>query len=664
MNKSNQNWHETNKRYLMASLKVLKEEIEFQSKKKGQYSVKLTSAQTDLKKLEKDMPAPPSIDVITSIFGLSSFERKVLLMCAGVELDSEFASLISSIQGGQGQILPTFSLALSVFSDAQWNALSPGSPLRYWHLIEIDSNQLITKSPLRINERVLHYLAGIQHLDENLEGYVEACIESYELVQSHLELVNNITQTYSSANGTSTFPLIRLNGNELVDNLGIASNVCSTLGLSLYSMSGRIIPENIKEMTHLLRIWNRESALGAGALFLDCHETDKADASRSQLLSTFCNNIQSVIFLSSHQWTPKLNRPNLVFDVNKPTANEQLILWKESLNGQTKNLDGHLQKLVSQFNLSAQTIRKSGAEVNKNFSKTGKTKANSKEKMEDLLWQTTCKFTRPGLNELAQHIQSFATWDDLILPEVQKTTLREIAMHIRQQHKVYESWGFASKSTRGLGISALFTGDSGTGKTMASEVLASELKLDLYRIDLSQVVNKYIGETEKNLKKIFDAAEEGGAILLFDEADALFGKRSEVKDSHDRFANIEVSYLLQRMEAFRGLTVLTTNLKSSLDKAFLRRIRFVVQFPFPDMVQRAGIWQHVFPADTPIDKLDIQKLARLNIAGGNIRNIAMNAAFIAADNGEPVNMMHLSRAAKSEYHKMEKAMSTLETGSW
>src|SRR5262249_50635455 len=160
-----------------------------------------------------------------------------------------------------------------------------------------------------------------------------------------------------------------------------------------------------------------------------------------------------------------------------------------------------------------------------------------------------------------------------------------------------------AKGARGLGISALFAGASGTGKTMAAEVLANELRLDLYRIDLSQIVSKYIGETEKNLRRVFDAAEEGGAILLFDEADALFGKRSEVKDSHDRYANIEVSYLLQRMEAYRGLAILTTNMKNALDMAFMRRIRFIVQFPFPDMIQRVEIWQHIFPSSTPTDGL-------------------------------------------------------------
>jgi SpoVK/Ycf46/Vps4 family AAA+-type ATPase len=238
--------------------------------------------------------------------------------------------------------------------------------------------------------------------------------------------------------------------------------------------------------------------------------------------------------------------------------------------------------------------------------------------------------------------------------------LREIAVNVRQRDQVYGRWGFAGKGERGLGISALFAGASGTGKTMAAEVLAHELALDLYRVDLSQVISKYIGETEKNLRRIFDAAEGGAAILLFDEADALFGKRSEVKDSHDRFANIEVSYLLQRMEVYRGLAILTTNLKSALDPAFLRRLRFVVAFQFPSQAQREDIWRRVFPAETPTDGLDLERLARMNVAGGNIRNIAVGAAFLAAEAGEPVRMTHVLRAAEREYAKLERPLNRTE----
>ena len=248
--------------------------------------------------------------------------------------------------------------------------------------------------------------------------------------------------------------------------------------------------------------------------------------------------------------------------------------------------------------------------------------------------------------------------------ETELTLLREITAHVAHRTTVYETWGFAAASSRGLGIGALFAGASGTGKTMAAEVLARALRLDLYRIDLSGVVSKYIGETEKNLRRVFDAAEEGGAILFFDEADALFGKRSEIKDSHDRYANIEINYLLQRMESYRGVAVLATNMKSALDPAFLRRIRFVVNFPFPDSTQRAEIWRRVFPPATPTEALDVDMLARLTVPGGSIRNIALNAAFLAASSGEPVRMRHLHRAARVEYAKLERPLPEAEIAGW
>ncbi|HEX5503433.1 MAG TPA: ATP-binding protein, partial [Thermomicrobiales bacterium] len=321
---------------------------------------------------------------------------------------------------------------------------------------------------------------------------------------------------------------------------------------------------------------------------------------------------------------------------------------------------GRVTTLVSHFSLSAPAIGSAGAEA------LGRaTRARDGDGLADLLWDACRVQARPRLDDLAQRIESPARWDDLVLPAAQTRTLREIAAQVRHRARVYEEWGFAAGGGgRGLGISALFAGASGTGKTLAAEVLAGDLRLDLYRIDLSQVVSKYIGETEKNLRRVFDAAEEGGAVLLFDEADALFGKRSEVKDSHDRYANIEVSYLLQRMEAYRGLAVLTTNLKAALDPAFLRRIRFVVQFPFPDRAERARIWRRIFPPAAPTAGLDPERLARLDVAGGNIRNIALSAAFLAADAGEPVGMAHLLRAARAEYAKLEKPLTDAEIGGW
>ena len=225
--------------------------------------------------------------------------------------------------------------------------------------------------------------------------------------------------------------------------------------------------------------------------------------------------------------------------------------------------------------------------------------------------------------------------------------------------------GFRGKvSSRGLGISALFAGASGTGKTMAAEVLANDLRLDLYRIDLSSVVSKYIGETEKNLRRVFDAAEDGGAILFFDEADALFGKRSEVKDSHDRYANIEINYLLQRMESYQRPGVLATNMKAALDPAFLRRLRFVVNFPFPDAVSRAASGRPSSLLRRPPAGSTSPQLARLDVTGGNIRNIAVNAAFLAAQSNRAVEMEHIWHAARAEYAKIERPLPEAETRGW
>jgi len=242
--------------------------------------------------------------------------------------------------------------------------------------------------------------------------------------------------------------------------------------------------------------------------------------------------------------------------------------------------------------------------------------------------------------------------------------LREIASQVQHRARVYETWGFGAKLTRGRGISVLFAGASGMGKTMAAEIIAHELRLDLFSIDLSGVINKYVGETEKNLRRIFDAAERSGSILFFDEADSLFGSRTEVRDSHDRYANIEVNYLLQRMETYSGLAILATNRKQALDTAFLRRLRFVVDFPFPDFELRRRIWQKVFPPEAQLEQLDFSALARLEIGGGNIRTIAVNAAFLAVSAQSPITTVHVMRAAAREYAKLDRVVTSAEFGTW
>jgi SpoVK/Ycf46/Vps4 family AAA+-type ATPase len=275
--------------------------------------------------------------------------------------------------------------------------------------------------------------------------------------------------------------------------------------------------------------------------------------------------------------------------------------------------------------------------------------------------------TTPNLQQFAIAVEPRFGWDDLVLPEDRMRHLRSIASHLRHRSRVYRDWGFGTKVARGRGLSILFSGAPGTGKTMAAEVLARELSLLLFQIDLSTVVSKYIGETERNLSVIFAEAEMSQSLLFFDEADALFGKRTEVKDAHDRYANMEVNYLLQRIEQFKGLVVLATNFQKNLDDAFLRRLQYVIEFPYPDEDARQQIWKRHFPGNAPRDTdLDLAFLAsQFKLAGGSIRNVVVEAAFLAAEEGGAevkIAMRHVIEALKHEHQKQGKLLMKTDLG--
>ncbi len=660
------NWQEANQNYVMAAVALVRELLE--ARVKGQEARRTE----DLSTFTWSFQRPPVLEQLCTTFGLSSFERDVVLLCAGMELDASFPALCAAAQGDPQRTYPTFSLALGALNAPQWNALMPAAALRRWRLIEVGTGSALTLSPLRIDERILHYLTGLQYLDERLAGIVQPLAKSGELVPSHQHLAEQLAATWSQASGISGLPVVQLCGIEIASKRAIAAAACELVGLKLHAINGIAIPLGFSDLNQLMRLWEREYLLKPSALLLDCDEVDISDAARENAIAQLSESISSPLIITSRERRRSRLRPLITVDVHQPTSNEQRTLWQTALGRATLSLNGQVDTLVSHFNLSAPTIHAICTEAMGRLA-TEELKVEPSNlqpsnlqpsNLPTLLWDTCRSQARPRLNDLAQHIESSAAWDDLVLPERERQVLRDIAAHVRQRSKVYETWGFAGKGGRGLGISALFAGASGTGKTMAADALAQELRLDLYRIDLSSVVSKYIGETEKNLRRVFDAAEAGGVILLFDEADALFGKRSDVKDSHDRYANMEVSYLLQRMESYRGLAILTTNLKDALDTAFLRRLRFIVRFPFPDANQRAEIWQRIFPSKTPTEDLDVKKLAKLSVAGGNIRNIAMNAAFFAADAGEPVGMKHVLQAAQSEYIKLERPLTDAEVKGW
>ena len=639
------NWSEANQNLLVAEFARLKRRL---SGNEGADSNETDAVMRKLEQARIAMPSIAAIDHLMAAFNLSSFERDVLLLCAGVEMDAAIAERCATAHGDTRRAHVSLGLALATLDDPHWSALAPVRPLRRWRLLEVDESAGLAQGRLRIDERVLHYLAGVNYLDPRLQTLLRVRTAPHVMAQTHRDVCTALLT--SLAQRLDGPPIILLVGDDYMGQIDVAAQCAATLGIGLQVMRGEDVPQNSTELEALAVLWQREAALLNSTLLIACD-----DEAAPKSVTRFLDRLGGLVFLTGRE-APTFERAILRFAVNKPDALEQKHLWQQALGSSAARLNGSLDAAASQFRFSAQTIQSHGIALGQSLTVS--------DTPDTLMWSTCRGLGRPKLDELAQRIETQADWHDLILPPAQANTLRQIAAHVKRRLKVYQEWGFADKGLRGLGISALFAGESGTGKTMAAEVLAHELHLDIYRIDLSAVVSKYIGETEKNLRRLFDSAEDCGAILLFDEADALFGKRSEVKDSHDRYANIEVSYLLQRMEAYRGLAILTTNIKTALDSAFQRRLRFVVQFPFPDQEHREAIWRSVFPAATPRRELDYTKLARLHVAGGNIRNIALNAAFFAAESGEPVTMAHLLHAAHHEAGKRERPLADAEIRGW
>lgn len=669
-------WYQANQYYLIAAFdllhNILQNFINQSENDADARASKINQARTELLKIASEMSFSPAFEQISERFKLSEFEFYILVFCAAIELDLRFPGLCTKAYNDENYYYPTFGLILRALPNPHWSALAHDGALRYWKLIDLGSGNSLLNKQLFIDERILHYLRGIQTTDPLLTGLTELPSDRpNQLMPSHQSLAEKIAALWHLSSSQDIPPIVQLCGSEIEDKIDIAQVVCHELKRGISLLNCDRIPLNSNDLTSFTRRLQRECILEHRALLLNCDDTDLSDPEQRAALNQLLEEFSGFIIITTRVPLQELKCKMIRFDIPKPEPQEQLITWQASvdelktqLNGQgtlipnSEQLSQDLQALTSQFYLSTSTIRSACTAV------IGQLTTQSAVSFKQALWESCRTQARPGLDKLAERIESKLTWEDLVLPPLQKHTLEQISAHVRQKAKVYENWGFAAKNRRGLGITALFSGPSGTGKTLAAGVLANELNLDLYKIELSSVVGKYIGETEKSLQRIFDAAESGGVILLFDEADSIFGKRSEVKDSKDRYANLEVSYLLQRMESYSGLAILTTNLQSNLDSAFLRRLRFVTQFSLPDAAHREKIWQRIFPSNTPTQGLDFKKLAQLNTAGGNIRIIALNAAFVAADAGEAVQMKHILGATQTEYEKLSKSLTSVEVAGW
>jgi hypothetical protein len=367
-----------------------------------------------------------------------------------------------------------------------------------------------------------------------------------------------------------------------------------------------------------------------------------------------------VVLVGAVNWDPGWSRrPPLVIDAPVPTYEQRSAMWAAELNGQAgAALDA--PGVLAAFRLTPEQVGRA-AEVAQL-----QAVAASRDVQAGDLQAGARSQNAAGLERLARRVEPAAGWDELVLPEDTLAQLREITGRARHRDLVLDRWGMGASSSRGRGVNALFAGESGTGKTMSAEIIAGELGLDLYVIDLSSVVDKYIGETEKNLDRIFAQADRVNGVLLFDEADALFGKRSEVSDARDRYANVEVAYLLQRMERFDGVGILTTNLRSNVDEAFTRRLDAIIDFPLPDEHDRRRLWETKLRASVPrLGDVDLDFLAdSFRLSGGEIRNIAVTAAYLAAAQGTPVGMADLIRATEREYRKLGRMCVEAEFGPW
>ncbi len=635
---------------------------------------------------------PPAAIILSRQFGLSRFERDILMLSAALELDGKTAALCAKAALAV-RPYPTFALALQIFDGTEWDALSAHRPLRYWRLLEINqpgAEPLVT-SALRADERVVGYIVEPQHqLDDRLRAFVSPLpapdTESQTLANSQRKQVRVLKDYLDRQQALGAADSrIQLTGPESPAKLAIARQALAPLGINLVQLRLESLPNQPAELEQLLRLWGRERLLLPVALYVETHQLDQASDAHGSLLQRLAT-AGGIVIIASRDLRPELDSLNL--EVNKPLPVEQLHAWQALLG---ENQHGLASQLAAQFSLDigvidrlareALALDQEAAEQEEqavDVDQDQQAQAQAQAQAENLqeipiedeepapslkqrLWQACLAKTSPRLDQLAQRLDAKATWEQLVLPEESLKLLHQVCAQVEQRMQVYSDWGFGERMNRGMGLSVLFAGESGTGKTMAAEVLANALNLHLYRIDLSAVVSKYIGETEKNLRRLFDAAEDGGAILFFDEADALFGKRSEVKDSHDRYANIEINYLLQRIESYRGLAILATNVRSALDQAFMRRLRFILSFQFPAAAQRADIWRKVFPAKTPLSELDYQHLSRFNLTGGSIHNIALNAAFLGAGSEErKVTMPLVLDAIRGEMRKLDKPVNEAE----
>jgi SpoVK/Ycf46/Vps4 family AAA+-type ATPase len=621
------------------------------------------------------------LHMLSDLFNLQPFEVDVLLICLAPELDLRYEKLYSYLQNDVTKKWPQVDLVINLLIPSIEERIkgreyfSPEAPLIKNRLIHLTGNVPDDRSSLlskfiKVDERIINYLMGVDEVDPRIRNFFtvlepKSSINNLILAEEKKNALAELIRWHSRMRDAVIF---HFHGTHGTGKKTTAEIICKELDTFLLVVDSKSLTG--EEPTETLILILREALLQKSSLYLEGFDVllkDEESGIPFNILINELDRFAGWIFLSGeHSWEPKriLNNHRLVnYAFFVPDFPLRKQLWKSFLNHNydlSKDVD--IDALASKFKLSGGQIRDAI------FTACNIAMANnpggSTLSMPDL-YQGCKAQSNKKLTTLAKKIEPHHTWEDLVLPADNAEQLKEVSGYIKHKGTVYTDWGFDKKLSLGKGLNILFTGPSGTGKTMAAGIIAGEVGLDLYKIDLSGIVSKYIGETEKNLKKIFKEAETSNAILFFDEADALFGKRSEVKDSHDRYANIEINYLLQKMEEHEGIVILATNFKKNMDEAFLRRLHFTIEFPLPDEMYREIIWRNIFPEETPVEKsLDFKFLASFKITGGNIKNIALSAAFLAVGDSHIITMEHIIRAVKREFQKMGKICTQGEFGKY
>jgi hypothetical protein len=605
---------------------------------------------------------------VSDRLGLDEFERDVLLLALAPEVDRRYERVFAYLSDDATCRQPTVALALELLCDdlgerlRRRSAFGPGAPLVRLRAIRLgeEPGGLLAQT-LWADPRVAAEVIGGEPSEPLLGGVarrVPAAHDPPPLAQAaeELELLKNRLRREDGA------ALAAIHGPDAHLAERVATHLASAAGRQgLLLLDGEALAR-LPARDEVVACALREALITGAALAVRGGEALAAEPAMSQALERLIQPSDGVPrFAISAARHPAVTAAGML-ELSLPglDATERRRLWREALDGSADE-DG-LAELADRFRLTSGQIRTA---ARRSLERAAARQEPGGPTPADLF--ASCRECSTGaLGTLAPHGASIHDWDDLVLPGPIKAQLQGIERWVRFRPLVYDDWGFARRAMLGRGLSVLFSGPSGTGKTMAAGILARSLGLELFKVDLATVVSKYIGETEKNLSRVFDAAERSCGVLLFDEADALFGKRSEIKDAHDRYANIEVSYLLQRMEAYDGVAILATNFRQNLDQAFARRLHVTVEFPFPQAGDRERIWRRMLAGDTPLaPDADLGLLSRrFSLAGGAIRNCALTAAFEAAAEREPIGMRHLAQAIARELAKLDQPIVRRDFGPW